>query len=318
MAKDNTVLRRAFADICRGYSVVREGERDLYVRHLSHFEHVEYDLLEARFRDEAIAQGGPTEQQRLDVLTAKGEWSPTRDAEIVQQRTFIAQLEAGRKTIAVPSVLRSHDDHIARERDKLTKLLTTRLQLIGMTAELHAQRLLDDHYLVHNLFTDRALTTLAYDILDSEEQVDAIHALYRGVSDLCSDTNLRRLAVSDDFMSYWAVAADNPTTFFRGAPSEWTYYQVRLANHARYWKALMEGVDMERLTPEQRSDPDAIEQAHLTQRNTAAITAKGEVPVGLSASDLKETGLDKQMSAVPPPGVSGAELIKWLRNNQRR
>lgn len=319
MPPNLTTLRRAFVDVCRGYSLGHtKDSQTVYIRHLSHFGHQEYDLLTERFEQEALAKGAETEETSLKRLTDKGLWSPARETDIARQRDFIGRLEEGRKTIAVPSVLKSHEDQIARERDKLAQTLLERARLIGMTAELYAHRRLEDHYMVGNLFVDAALTTPLYAQPDfdtlTDEEVDAIHETYAKAIEPCSDANLRKLSVQDLFMSYFALCGDNPSALFGRPVCELTYYQVRLLNHGRYMKALLDNTDLNRLPPEQRGDPEAIERLHITQKNLAAMQAEGKAPVGMSAADVKATGV--QFNTPPPPGLSGVELVKWMQRQQ--
>ncbi len=318
MPPSTTLLRRAFVDVCRGYSVGTLRDQTVYIRHLGHFAHVGYEDIEDGFKRDAVAQGALTEAQRLDQLYAKGTWSPTREGEANRQRDSIARMEDGRKTIAVPSVLRSHEEHIGRERKKLMDMLLERARTVGETAETYASRRLEDYYLVSNLFADKGLTTplLTFEAFDAlgDDEVEAIHQVYRVATEPCSDANLRRLAVQDFFASYWALAQDDAQAFYGRAVCELTYYQVRLCNYARYMKALLDNTDLLKLSPEQRNDPDAIERINTTQRNQAAMTAEGKVPVGLSSQDAKEMGV--QFSPVPPPGLSGVELVRWMQKQQ--
>lgn len=315
------LLRRAFVDICRGYSVGHTTDgQTVYIRHLSHREHLDYDDLEATYRTHAAAQGALSEAQRVAELTAKGQWSADKEKAIERQRDFIVRLEGGRKTIAVPSIMRSHEEQIARERVNLTTMVSDRMRAIGMTTELYAARKLEDHYLVHNLFRDKGFTQTVFD-LDSfddleDSAVEAIHVIYRDAIEPCSDANLRRLAVQDFFTSYYTLCGDNLNAFFGKPICELTYYQVRLGNVARYMKALMDNTDLSQLTSAQRGDPDVIGSKHITQKNVAAMSAEGKVPTGMNAADLKETGLGNQMTKLPPKEMSGLELVNWMMKNK--
>jgi hypothetical protein len=187
-----------------------------------------------------------------------------------------------------------------------------------VTTEIYAARRLEDYYLVHNLFRDKGLTipfysSEAFDVLEDEE-VDAIHEVYREAIEPCSDINLRKLAAQDLFVSYFSIAPDNPQAFFGRPVCQLTYYQVRLLNSGRYVKALLDNTDLSKIPPDQRNDPEALERCHSTQKATSAILAKGEVPVGLSAAEAKAVGV--QFTALPPPGLSGVELVKWMQKNQ--
>lgn len=318
MSPSPTTLRRAFVDVCRGYSVGRATGQTVYIRHLGHSGHAGYEDVEDGFKQEAITQGAPTEVQRLETLSSKGLWSPARETEISKQRDYIARMEEGKKTIAVPSVLRGHEEAIGREKAKLNGLLLERLQVLGETAESYAARRLEDYYLVSNLFTDKDLTTpyVTFETFDTfdDDAIDAVREVYKVATEPCADGNLRHLAAQDFFMSYWILAGDDASTFYGRAVCELTYYQVRLANQGRYMKALIDNTDLSRIPLEHRNDPDALERNHTTQKNTSAIVAKGEVPVNMTPEDAKASGI--QFSPLPPANLSGVELIKWMRNNR--
>lgn len=313
-----TLLRRAFVDVCAGHSVGRLDGRTVYIRHLGHREHASFEDVQADFEAHAKAQGALTEAQRLDQLYPKGQWSPAREADIELRRERIGRMEEGRKSLAVPSLLRGHDEHIARERADLAKVLNERAQVIGITVESDAARRLEDHYLVHNLFTDSELTTVlhapeAFDAL-TDAEVDAIHATYAAAIEPCAEANLRRLSVQDWFVSYWSLASDDARSFYGRAICDLTYYQVRLAGQARYMKALLDNTDLNRLPADKRGDPDAIEQLHIVQKNAATMAADGRTPIAMTAADIKETG--QRFDPLPPPNLSGVELVKWMRKNQ--
>ncbi len=235
-----TQLRRAFVDICQGYSETTFEDKPLYIRHLSHKQHLQYDLLQARFEERARKLGAPTEAQRLIELRAAGLWSDQKDRNIANQKEGIVRFEEARKTVAQPSVLRGYDTQIAQEKEKLTRMLVERAELIKITCEVHAQRLLNDHYVITNLFSDKGLTESRFppevfeDFSDSE--VEAILAVYHSAIDPCGDTFLRQLAVQDFFMSYYGLCGDKADSFYGRPICEMTYYQVRLANVAKYFK----------------------------------------------------------------------------------
>jgi hypothetical protein len=315
---DVNTLRRAFVDVCRGYSL-GHADRPFYVRHLGHAEHVDFDLIQHRFEAEAAAMGAQTEAQRLAYLFAKGQWDQAREKAIDTQRDYIARLEAGRQTIGIPSVLRSHDQQTAEERKKLTQMLMERATAIGMTVELYARRRAEDYSIVHNLFADSTfreplVSMEAFEDLE-DAQVDKLHDAYRAAIEPCADANLRRLAVQDFFVSYYTLCADNAHAFYGRPICELTYYQVKLANIARYMKGVIDHTDLNKLAPNKRVDPDALEQAYIMQKNQASM--EGRSPVGLTSTDIKEMGMKQKMTALPPSDLSGVELARWLVKNNR-
>ena len=313
-------LRRAFVDICKGYSVTSYQDKPLYIRHLGHFHHLSYDDLQARFEKDAVAKGAKTEAQRLIDLRARGQWSDQKEKDIEVQKDAIIRFEEGKKTVSQPSVLRSYDQQIADERAKLTKLVTEKHELLGMTAEAYAQRMLNDYYIVTNLFSDRDLTQLVFttDSFDTfpDSVVEEILDIYNKAIDNCSDYNLRRLAVQDFFTSYYGLAGDDIKAFFGRSICDMTYYQIRLANIARYFKSIMEQSDLGRMDPAVRYDPEAIERMYTAQKNASAMASEGKVPANLSQQDIKELNLQGQFTKIEGE-LSGIELVKHLRKQQQ-
>jgi len=279
------------------------------------------DEIQDRFEREAIAKGAKTEAQRLEELRAEGKWSDAKDLDIERQRDAVWRFEEGRKSIvAPPSVLRSHDTQIEGEKKKLLAMMNEKAQLIGLTAENYAQRLVSDHYIIVNLFADKELASPMFRAEDYDEfpdsDVEEIMEAYAAAVEPCAEANIRRLAVADFFTSYYHLCNDDLSSFFGKPVCELTYHQVRLGNVARYFKSLMENVDTTTLDPKTRNDPDALERAFSASKAKSKMEESGQVPVGMSASDIKEMGLENRLSQVRGE-ESGLDIIKRLRGQAR-
>lgn len=316
-----TLLRRAFVDICRGFSVGRLNGTPLYVKHLSHSNHQSYEEQEESFRQHAIALGAPTEAARLVALKSTGQWGDEKEAEIERQKDTIVRFEEGKRTIVIPSVIEQYEKQIADEKERLVKLLTERANLVRMTAEVYAQQRLNDHYIITNVFKDENLTQSLFpeDRFEDlgDEEVEEVLKAYHEAIDPCGDNYLRNLAVQDFFTSYWGLAADNAQIFYGKPICHLTYYQVRLANIARYFRSIMEQVDISKLDPKVRHDPDAIEKAFTSQRNMAKLDSEGKIPAGgMNEADMKALNLEGKMSNVTE-NLSGVELVQRLMQGRR-
>lgn len=316
-----TVLRRAFVDICAGYSIGYFQGKPLYVRHLSHRSHILYEDKQARFEEEALAKGAIREATALEALKRDGLWSDAKETEIERQRDAITRFEEGRRTVVIPSMIEHYDKQIAEERAKLAKLVTERGELLRLTVELYAQQRLNDHYIVTNVFADEALSRPLFpadvfeDLPDSD--IQALLDAYHQAIEPCSDANLRRLAVQDFFTSYYTLSADNVSAFYGKPICELTYYQIRLGGIARYFRSIMEQTDMAKLDPQMRHDPDAIEKSFTAQKNMAKMEAEGKLPAGgMNEQDMKSLGLEGKMANVTE-NLSGAELVARLMKGKK-
>lgn len=315
-----TVLRRAFADICHGHSATTYRGQPLYIRHLSHLEHIGYDDVQARYEEEGRQKGGLTEAAKMAELKAAGRWKPSKDMAIERQQDTISRFEDTIRNTPQPSVAESMAQQVQAERVKLRALLDEKAELLGMTVEIYAQRMLNDHYVLTNLFADPELRRPLFGPEGfgslSPDEVDNLLEVYHGAIDTCGDGNLRQLAVQDLFTSYWNVCGDNASTFYGRPVYQMTYYQIRLASIARYFKSILEGVDMTKLAPAMRTDPEALERFYTSQRAIEQQKAEGKLPAGMTNADLQQTGLQGQYAQVSK-AESAIDLVKRLAGGGR-
>lgn len=292
----------------------------MYIRHLAHSDHTEYDLKQEQYEEYALAKGGQREATRLAALKASGQWTDANESAIARQRDAITRFEDTIRNTPQPSVVESLSKQADGERAKLAKMLADRAEILGMTVEAYAQRQLNDHYIATNLFADSRLTipflpSSSFDDM-ADGAVEALLGAYHAAIDGCSEANMRALAVQDYFSSYWALCGDDASSFWGRPVCELTYYQVRLASVARYFKSILDHVDLSRVAPETRGNPDAIERLFTAQRMIEQQKAEGKLPGGMSASDIEATGLKGQYTEVKQE-ESAMDMAKRLMRNHR-
>jgi hypothetical protein len=318
-AKQKTLLRRTFVDICNSYSIGKWRDLDVYIRHMSHKDHLLHDDMKERFYKEAIAKGLPSEEEKIKFLINKGLWSNERENEIARQELFVRSSEDGRKHLNIPSLLEKHNKMIEKELEKLHKMYFEKANLIGLTAEGHANRKIEDHYLLCNTFDSKNLdhSLFSNDEFDdlSDFDVSELNDVYTKSIAHCSDSNIRLLAVQDFYQHYYGLCKDNLQSFFGKPICELTYFQISLGNHSRYFRNIMENNDLSHLSPEKRENPDEIEKHVIAKRNTDAALAEGRAPVGMTKEDIKSMGLEGKMGKLPDKNMSGAEFMRFLENS---
>ncbi len=316
-----TSLRRAFVDICNGYSVTKWRDKLIYIKHLGHSDHLHYDDLTEQFERAAHAKGLPSEQDRLVYLKSNGYWSDEKDYNIGVQEDLISRFEEGRKSISIPSILKKHDQSIQDEKDKLSNMITERSIVIGMTSEIYARRLLEDYYILHNLFTDNKLTVSLFNESDFEDlsDNDVINLVdtYSEAIKSCTEPNIRRLSVQGFFQQYYYLCGDDLNSFYGKPICNLTFYQVQLGNCARYFKNIFENNDLSSLSGDRRSDPDAIEKYVIAKKNTDQTISEGRAPVGMNAQDIKDLGLEGKIVKAPNRQMNSTEMMAWIQSQNK-
>ena len=311
-------LRKAFADCINGYSVGLFNGNNIYIKHLSHLDHLDLDLLEQSYIDDALKRGLPSESDRLKYLAKHGYWSDAKEAEIESQRNVVIRFEEGRKNLIVPSMIETHDKAIQQEREKLNKLIGERMALIGHTADSYASSRIHDVYILRNTFSDIDLRNPLYKQCDfddlSDLEVSNILLSYENAVKPCAEVSLRRLACQDFFQQYYRLCNDDLKSFYGKDICRLTYYQVRLGNYGRYFKNLFENNDLSGLDPVKRADPDAIERHISAKKGAEEAISAGRAPVGMTKNDIKEMGLENRMSKMPNKEMNMIEFSKNMNN----
>ena len=127
-----SLLRRGFVDICKGYSPTIVNGKPAYIRHLSHYEHLDFEDLQEKIERELIEKGSKTEAQRLTVLKNNNLWGDEEELDISRQRENIGRLQDSLKTIFYPSAIKVQENYISEEKKKLA--------LAARKARLEAQK----------------------------------------------------------------------------------------------------------------------------------------------------------------------------------
>lgn len=312
------VLRQVFLDVCNGYSTVSLNGKQLFVKHLTHKDHLHFDDVYEAALKEAVDGGILKEKDRLEYLKKDGLWSDKQEAEIEQKKYYIQQLENGKKNLRYPSQLESQIKVMKAEEEILKKLEGKRTELIGMTAEGYAIKIQTDHYMLLSFFTDKELTKPLFtpeefDSID-ESDFEKLIFLYSGESIKCSDFNIKKLSFQDYFISYFYLCGEDLSQFFGKPISTLTFYQLKLISYGRYFKNLLDGVTLSNLPQHIVDNPDELVNYLSAMKNGQESVNKNNHAnvslVGATKEDIKVLGGGEQKNQLPNKDMNMQEMLK--------
>lgn len=320
MSSDIDRLRLAFANICDGYSIGSVFNQTIYIKHLGYREHTDIEKVKKSYENEARESGLQTNQERLDFLRKTGQWGDKEEHDIVVQESSIDRFREAKKKVVLPSMLKQYDDEIAKQTALLETQLNKKNSLIGLTVESHAEKLVSDYYILKNIFLDSELKKPFFDIDEfdnlSDSDVSDIIFGYNEAINICSDINVKKLAVQDFYQEYYFLCGDDISSFFGKPVINLTYLQIKLGNYSKYFKSIFENHDLSRLPKDKRHDPDAIEDFLSTSKNAKNILDSqkgGSVGiVGATKEDLRSLGLDKSIAKMPDREMNKDELFDFF------
>jgi hypothetical protein len=324
---NSRIFRRTFLDICNGYSLMTYKNAAAFIKHLSHREHLGLDDLEEFYHAEAVRKGLYTEKDRLIFLNKERLWTDKNEHEILQLKSFIARLNDNKKNIALPSVLNRLKQDIEVEENKLKILINKRFEFIGLTAEGYAKKLVNEYYILRSLYKDSSLKEPFFteeefaDIEDSE--LDNIVISYNNIIDSCGEKHIKQLSIQDFFLSYFNLCESNFSSFFGKPICEFTYFQVKLINYARYFSHILEGVDIKTLPEKCWEDPDyLVEFIGTTKKGKEMIeNTKGQAVsvVGATQEDIKQiSGNNKAASSFGNKPMNMQEIMQAVGGAQQK
>ena len=317
------ILRRAFLDICNGYSSMIYNGETLYIKHLSHKEHLNLDELQERYFQYGKSKGVPDEKEQLLYLKKEGLWTDKDQLNLTRQESAVARMIDGKRLIALPSMLERHNKDIAIEQEKLNKMRDNLRSLMGLTCELYASKIVNEHYILQSLYKDQKLTipyfsTSEFDDIEDDE-LNNIVSIYNEAVECCTEKNIKKLSIQDFFQSYYFICNDDFFAFFGRPIFEFTYFQVKLANFARFYKNIMEGVNIKTLPKKCFDDPDYLEEyLNTTKKGKEMIdNTKGQAVsiIGATAEDIRQiSGNGDSSVKIGDKPATMNELLKQFGN----
>lgn len=316
------LLRRAFRDITAGHTPATVLGRACYIRHLSHADQIDVDERRERFRQDAIGQSILTDAEREAELLAAGQWTAAKEAELQRAKAYIGELEVGKRNPKHhPSMVTGYVRKIEEATKDYEAKAWAKRQLMGLTAEVSADREVNDHYIVTNLFADPALNrplfAADFDYL-KEEDVNAIVKTYNTAMECCSARNIRRLAMHGDFQRYFRVLGDDVSSAFGRPAFQLSFYQVDLLAAGAQFRSIYQNHDIAAFPKNVLEDPDLLVDYVVTvTKGKADLAAQGAnepgtIVVGAKAEDAKALGI--KQPADPMKQIMsqfGGDVMAW-------
>jgi len=307
------LIRKAFSDISRGYSQVLYQGKRLFIKHLSHHDQVDLDIIYKQAYEEAQQKGAPTEKEALLQLEQNDIWTKQEDVKLNNEKKYLESLIKDKKHIVKPSDIEKNNKLINKQEEKYLNLLNERNKHLGLTAERVAEKRLNEYYIVFSFYLDenfkeKYLDKEKYENLSNEDLAELI-SLYNKEMTETSDREIKLLAIQDFFQSYWSMSDNNVNNFFRIPICNLTYFQMRLASYASYFQHVLE--KSEGIPEKIKSDPDKLidyinasekgkeqmEAGKIGERDNAAVSmvgAKKEDYEAFGYSDSEVVDLAKE------------------------
>ena len=300
-------LRRAYGEIRQGFSVVKAGKDDVYVKHLSSIERGSIDAEYIVFFETASERGLFTEADRLKELESKGEWLPSDEKSIEDLKQYLRGLRDTKANLLIPSQLEGINKQIADGEGRLIAQLEKRHSLLGFTAEEFANKKLNELYIFHSMFKSEKFDELYISREDMEYMNDyelgRLIDVYNSKMREINDTAIKKIAIARFFQDLYSLCEKDIFKFFGKPIADLTYYQCDLAQYARFFYFILS--EQQNKPPiEMLDDPEKIIEWYNISKNAtkelerhkpAANNNGGTAAqslMGVSQKEYKQMGME--------------------------
>ena len=320
-------LRRAFNDISLGYSKTTLFGRAVYIKHLSYGDQIENDAKKDEFYKHAKDQGLFTIEDKLKILREDGSWTEKDEKELIAHERQIKELVEGKKkNMKMPSLVKSYNDMIKKEEEAYQEKQIKKRRLLGLTCESYSERELNDYYIYSNIFSDKQMTVLFFTSTEfdylNESQIDEVTSAYNKVMEMCSENNIKKLAIQPFFQNYFSLTGDNFSQFFGKPICSMTFFQVRLISLGAHFRSIFSNHDIAKFPKNVMDDPDLlIDYAAAAKRGKEDMEMQGAydqdaIVVGARKEDADVLGVKTQKGLASEIVASGGNMLEWMKNKK--
>jgi len=267
--KELSLLRKLYSEIIQGYSVTFYKKDRILVKHFTALDQGLIDSEYEFYYNEAIREGLPNAEQRLESMIEQEVWSRKDEAWINSQRLFISNLVSTKSKTSWESQVQELNKNIEEAEEQLNKKLSEKQMALGLVAETYASRKLNESYIKHafrqgddikkEVFTDEAFEDF------STGDLNELASIYNESLSPFQNKNLKKIGLASFFQSVYGICDDNPHVFYGKAVCELTYYQSEIFTYGRFFKSILSS----EIKPDEDklSDPDKLIDWYMSSKN---------------------------------------------------
>ena len=246
-------------EIFDGYTEFEYAGKPAYLKQFSirdqRYIHRYYD----KYKNIALQKGIPSEKEILVTLKNDNLWSDSDDLKIAVLEAEITTLKDSQKASYLPSQKNNIAKTIIEKNYELNKLLSTKREVVGNTAESYASNRTNEEFIRYILFKDETLK----EHLFSQEEFDDLEdyninylvKIYSTSNARLNEDNIQH-CVLRDFFNMYLSQTEHLSAFYGKPIIQLSIFQLKLALYARVFFNIFQY--NEDLPDNIKKDPSAI------------------------------------------------------------
>ncbi len=236
-------LRYLYGQILLGVSSVKIEDKNVFIRHFSPMEQSELDREHSIFLSAALHSGLSDEKTKLAELEKDSLWTDADEAKIENQQFYLRGLVDSKKNLVLASQVAEQNKLIEEAQKDLDSQLSRRSNLLGLTAELFANKKLSERYIFNSVFKDKNCNFSLFSDEEFEyleiEELNTITTAFNTAMRELNDQTIKKIAISRFFQDIFSLCDDNIFYFYGKPIVSLTFKQSELAGCGRFFKSIL-------------------------------------------------------------------------------
>jgi hypothetical protein len=256
------------------------------------YDSVDSDIIYEEEFSKAKEQGLPTKKEQTEYLIKENLWTDDSERELISLKNSLGNLYTTKSKVFLEQDIKNVKEQISKTEKEVFTLTTKKTELLGLTAELHADKKSNEFYMQNVLHKDSDCKTPHFSPEEfndlTDEDIGLIFKKYQRKMHEIDTANIRRLSLKTFFCNSYYLCDDNPLIFYGKPVVDLTFNQSELFAYARYYKSL--ATDVKAKPPDSISDdPDALIEFYEGAKNAEEYREsmdKGKGSQGSGASTI--------------------------------
>lgn len=285
---EDSILRSGLSEILKGYSY--DIENDLYIKHMSLDDHVDYERVYSFFYERLKKRGVESSESLIERAISQDLWSEEKDVKIKDLLELNDQLK---KTIQ-KSLAEDMKKHAKKQLEDSYKeyenLLDQKYSITSSSIESITDKRMHEYYIINSLYLDENLSQKKFNEKDFDEiepeELFKINKSYNKYTEKLRESNIRKISIKGFFRSSWDLA-ENAYHYFGKPISQITYFQTNLAANANIFGNIFKNypnIDSE--------DPEEIIEFAQMRHEAEKQKGKNRSFMGVDQDKMKRAGIE--------------------------
>jgi len=282
-------------EIFDGYTEFEYAGEPAYLKHFSIRDQRYIHRYYEKYKSIALKKGIPSEKEILARLKNDNLWDDSDELKIASLEAEILRLKDSQKAAYLPSQKAKFNKSIIEKNNDLNKLLSSKRDIVGNTAESYASNRTNEEFIRYILFKDETLK----EHLFSQEEFDELEdyninyliKTYSNSNARLNEDNIQN-CVLRDFFNMYLSQTENVSAFYGKPIIQLSIFQLKLALYARVFFNIFQY--NEDLPDNIKKDPSAILRFAETKKTGKQGSqrqprdSESTVVFGATKEDLKQ------------------------------